>query len=107
MSRQADTKLIQGYRYQQGDTGSAGYCDSCGKLIRGRRVWYRVTFTDCGDEWDCSCRKCAIEEVRRFDADIAAHVEKWEQERDDAPCQCGSGKKFKRCCLNALEQKGE
>ena len=36
---------------------------------------------------------------------LAGDVETWPDipERN-APCLCGSGKKFKRCCLPALEQ---
>ncbi|QDV86953.1 hypothetical protein [Planctomycetes bacterium TBK1r] len=67
MSRASDTEDLRRNGFIQGNSDSYdATCGTCESTCNGSRGWYRKTSYEY-DEWDCYCRKCAIEWIHQWD----------------------------------------
>ena len=68
----------------QGEPGSLGFCDDCGREVNGRRGWWKEThFAEDPSEWDCLCKACAVKDLHRWD--------------NTEICDCGRIQECPRC----------
>lgn len=87
--------LLKSYRWEHGSHHWVEGCASCDNHnpLPPRAQWWKGGYSpECGEEWDCYCRKCALaycDEYESFD---------FEEYMKIAEAQAGEPKEFEMDC---------